>query len=207
MSWREGEVAGIPARIFRVSFTGELSYEVNVPASFGRALWTACITAGEKYAITPFGTEALHVLRAEKGYIAVGQDTDGTVTPIDLGMAGLVSKRKDFLGKRSLARADMVVPGRRHLVGLLTGDPEEVLPEGAHIVETVLARPPMTTLGHVTSSYYSPTIGRSIALAMRADGRERIGEPVRMPIEDGRVVSATVTHPIFFDPEGERFRG
>jgi len=207
MSWREGEVAGIPARIFRVSFTGELSYEVNVPASFGRALWTACITAGEKYAITPFGTEALHVLRAEKGYIAVGQDTDGTVTPIDLGMAGLVSKRKDFLGKRSLARADMVVPGRRHLVGLLTGDPEEVLPEGAHIVETVLARPPMTTLGHVTSSYYSPTIGRSIALAMLADGRERIGEPVRMPIEDGRVVSATVTHPIFFDPEGERFRG
>ena len=102
-------VAETPARVFRVSFTGELSYEINVPASYGVNVWNACITAGEKYGLVPFGTEALHVLRAEKGYIAVGQDTDGTVTPADLGMGRMVSKKKDFLGKRSLSRADMTV--------------------------------------------------------------------------------------------------
>jgi len=207
MTWREGTVAGLPARVFRVSFTGELSYEINVPASYGMDLWNACVTAGEKFGLVPFGTEALHVLRAEKGYIAVGQDTDGTVTPDDLGMGGLVSKKKDFLGKRSLSRADMTVPERRQFVGLLTTDAQEVLPEGAHIVERVLPKPPMKTLGHVTSSYYSPTLGRSIALAMLENGRAKLGEPVRLPLEDGRTVTATVTSPIFFDPEGERLRG
>ena len=204
MSWREGRVADLPARIFRVSFTGELSYEINVPASYGMDLWNTCVTAGEKFGLVPFGTEALHVLRAEKGYIAIGQDTDGTVTPVDLGMGGLVSKKKDFLGKRSLTRTDMTAPGRREFVGLLTTDPQEVLPEGAHIVEQVLPKPPMKTLGHVTSSYYSPTLERSIALAMLENGRARMGEPVRLPLEDGRTVTATVTGPTFFDPDGER---
>ena len=207
MTWREGKVADIPARVFRVSFTGELSYEINVPASFGLALWNACITAGEKFGLTPFGTEALHVLRAEKGYIAAGQDTDGTVTPVDLGIAGLVSKKKDFLGKRSLSRSDMTVPERRQFVGFLTADPTEVLPEGAHIVETVRAKPPMKTLGHITSSYYSPTLGRSIALGMLENGRARLGEPVRLPLEDGRVVTATVANPVFYDPDGEKLHG
>jgi sarcosine oxidase subunit alpha len=204
MTWRKGTVASLPARVFRVSFTGELSYEINVPASCGMDLWNACVTAGEKFGLVPFGTEALHVLRAEKGYIAVGQDTDGTVTPDDLGMGGLVSKKKDFLGKRSLSRADMTVPERRQLVGLLTTDAQEVLPEGAHIVERVLPKPPMKTLGHVTSSYYSPTLGRSIALAMLENGRAKLDELVRLPLEDGRTVTATVTNPVFFDPEGER---
>ena len=207
MTWREARVADIPARIFRVSFTGELSYEINVPASYGMDLWNACMVAGEKFGLTPFGTEALHVLRAEKGYIAVGQDTDGTVTPVDLGMERMVSKKKDFLGKRSLARTDMVAEGRRQFVGLLTTDPKEVLPEGAHIVEQVLPKPPMKTLGHVTSSYYSPTLERAIALAMLDNGRARVGEPVRLPLEDGRVVTATVTNPVFFDPEGSRLHG
>ncbi|MEK9752288.1 MAG: sarcosine oxidase subunit alpha family protein, partial [Rhodospirillaceae bacterium] len=106
MAMRRGKVVGIPARVFRVSFTGELSYEINVPASYGLSLWTALMNAGEKYGITPFGTETMHVLRAEKGYIIVGQETDGTVTPADVGMAWALSKKKDFLGKRSLARAD-----------------------------------------------------------------------------------------------------
>ena len=207
MTWREARVADIPARIFRVSFTGELSYEINVPASYGMDLWNACMVAGERFGLTPFGTEALHVLRAEKGYIAVGQDTDGTVTPVDLGMERMVSKKKDFLGKRSLARTDMVAEGRRQFVGLLTTDPQEVLPEGAHIVEQVLPKPPMKTLGHVTSSYYSPTLERAIALAMLDNGRARVGEPVRLPLEDGRVVTATVTNPVFFDPEGSRLHG
>jgi sarcosine oxidase subunit alpha len=207
MSWRAGTVAGIPARVFRVSFTGELSYEINVPAGYGMALWTACMTAGEPYAISPMGTEALHVLRAEKGYIAVGQDTDGTVTPDDLGLARMVSRKKDFFGKRSLTRSDMTKPDRKQFVGLLTSDPAEVIPEGAHIVERVEPKPPMHAIGHVTSSYMSPILGRSIALAILRRGRARIGEPVRLPLEDGRVVSATVTEPNFFDPEGERLHG
>lgn len=204
MTWCEGRVADLPARVFRVSFTGELSYEINVPASLGMDLWNACITAGEKFGLVPFGTEALHVLRAEKGYIAVGQDTDGTVTPVDLGMAGLISKKKDFLGKRSLSRADITAPDRRQFVGLLTTDPKEVLPEGAHIVEEVLPKPPMKTVGHVTSSYFSPTLERSIALAMLENGHARIGEPVRLPLENGATVTAMVTSTTFYDPEGKR---
>ncbi|MEC7646909.1 MAG: sarcosine oxidase subunit alpha family protein [Pseudomonadota bacterium] len=204
MTLREGVVADTPARVFRVSFTGELSYEINVPASYGVNVWNACITAGEKYGLVPFGTEALHVLRAEKGYIAVGQDTDGTVTPADLGMGRMVSKKKDFLGKRSLSRADMTVPERRQFVGLLTTDPTEVLPEGAHIVEQVFPKPPMKTLGHVTSSYYSPTLERSIALGMLEAGHAKMGETVHLPLEDGRVVTVTVTSPVFFDPKGKR---
>jgi len=204
MTWREGNVAGLPTRVFRISFTGELSYEINVPASYGMDLWNTCVTAGEEFGVVPFGTEALHVLRAEKGYIAIGQDTDGTVTPNDLSMGGLVSKKKDFLGKRSLSRADMTLPERRQFVGLLTTNTQEILPEGAHIVERVLPKPPMKTLGHVTSSYYSPTIGRSIALAMLENGRAKLGETVCLPLENGRTVTATVTSPIFFDPEGKR---
>ena len=118
MSMREGGVRGVPARVFRISFTGELGFEIQVPASHGLPVWEACIEAGAKYQITPYGTEAMHVLRAEKGYIIAGQDTDGTVTPHDLGMDWIVSRKKpDFIGRRSLARADML--GRKQLVGLL----------------------------------------------------------------------------------------
>ena len=116
----------------------------------------------------------------------------------------MVSKKKDFLGKRSLSRADMIVTERRQFVGLLTTDPTEVLPEGAHIVEQVLPKPPMKTLGHVTSSYYSPTLERSIALGMLEAGHAKMGETVHLPLEDGRVVTATVTSPVFFDPKGKR---
>ena len=126
------------------------------------------------------------------------------VTPVDLGMAGLISKKKDFLGKRSLSRVDITAPDRRQFVGLLTTDPKEVLPEGAHIVEEVLPKPPMKTVGHVTSSYFSPTLERSIALAMLENGHARIGEPVRLPLENGATVTAMVTSTTFYDPEGER---
>jgi sarcosine oxidase subunit alpha len=204
MSVREGHVAGIPARVFRISFTGELSFEVNVPASYGLALWQALMAAGEKYGVTPYGTEAMHVLRAEKGYIIVGQETDGTITPYDLGMDWIVSKQKpDFLGKRSLQRADTARPDRKHLVGLLTENPSEVLPEGGQIVAELQPQPPMAMLGHVTSSYYSPNLGRSIALALVRNGRARIGDVVHVPLA-GRTISAKVTEPRFIDPEGAR---
>ena len=207
MSLKEGHVAGIPARVFRISFTGELSYEINVPTSYGLALWQALMTAGEKYDITPYGTEAMHVLRAERGYIIAGQDTDGTVTPGDLGMDWIVSKKKpDFLGKRSLARADTRRDDRKHLVGLLTQNPSEVIPEGAQVVGELKPRPPMKMLGHVTSSYYSPNVGRSIALALIEGGRARIGQELHAVLPD-RSIRLTVTEPRFFDLEGTRANG
>ncbi|MCH8112739.1 MAG: sarcosine oxidase subunit alpha, partial [Proteobacteria bacterium] len=203
MSVREGVVAGIAARIFRISYTGELSYEVNVPASAGLALWQALVTAGEKHGATPIGTEALHILRAEKGYIAVGQDTDGSVTPDDLGLGWAVSRKKDFLGRRSLSRPAIARKGRKQLVGLLTDDARLVLPEGAHIVAEVRAKPPMPMLGHVTSSYFSPNLGRSIAMALIENGRARMGEKVSLWVDEA-AVRAEVTSPVFFDPDGGR---
>jgi sarcosine oxidase subunit alpha len=206
MSVREGHVGGVPARVFRISFTGESSFEINVPASAALGLWTALMTAGEKYGITPFGTETMHVLRAEKGYIIAGQETDGTVTPFDLGLDRLVSKRKDFIGKRSLSRADAKRSDRKQLVGLLPVDPSDVLPEGAQLVAELRPNPPMTMVGHVTSSYYSANLGRSFALALLKNGRAREGETLHVPLID-RTVRVTVTKPVFFDAEGKRLHG
>jgi sarcosine oxidase subunit alpha len=207
MAVRDGTVAGVPARVFRVSFTGEAAYEINVPSSFGLAVWQATMTAGEKYGITPYGTEAMHVLRAEKGFIIVGQETDGSINPIDLGMDWIVSKKKDFVGKRSLTRSDMAKPDRKQLVGILTDDPAVVLPEGAHLVERVEPQPPMAMLGHVSSSYYSPNVGRSIALALVKGGLAKKGQKLTAPLLDGRKIGCTVVDPVFFDPEGDRLRG
>ena len=207
MSVKEGTVAGIPARVFRISFTGELSFEINVPRRHGLALWKALMAAGEKYDICPYGTEAMHVLRAEKGFIIVGQETDGTVTPSDLCMDWIVSKTKtDFVGKRALTRRDVASEDRKRLVGLLTEDPKEVLPEGAQIVEKLLPEPPMEMIGHVTSSYYSPNCGRSIAMALVKGGPKRLGETLSIPLA-GKTVRAVVTEPRFFDLEGERANG
>jgi len=207
MSMKEGTVAGIPAKIYRISFTGELSFEVNVPARYGLALWEALMEAGKEFDITPYGTETMHVLRAEKGFIIVGQETDGTVNPLDLGMDWIVSKKKpDFIGKRSLERESMAAEDRKQLVGLLTEDPAVVLPEGGHVVENLKPEPPMEMLGHVTSSYYSPNCGRSIAMALIKGGHKRHGETLHVPLED-RVVKVTVTEPRFFDLEGKRIDG
>jgi sarcosine oxidase subunit alpha len=204
MSFKEGTVGGIPARVFRISFTGELSYEINVPANMGLTLWAALMNAGEKYGITPYGTEAMHILRAEKGYIIVGQETDGTVTPLDLGMDWIVSKKKDFIGRRSLA--DCVRGDRKQLVGLLTANPADVLPEGAQLVSNLKPAPPMDMIGHVTSSYYSATLDRSIALAVVKDGRNRIGETIHAPMED-KTMDCEIVDPVFYDKEGNRISG
>jgi sarcosine oxidase subunit alpha len=207
LSFKDGVAAGVKCRIYRITFTGEATYELNIAPSYAMHVWRALMQAGEKYGITPYGTEAMHVLRAEKGFIIVGQETDGTTTPQDLGMDWIVSKQKaDFLGKRSLQRSDTRRPDRKHLVGLLTEDPNEVLPEGAQIVAEVKDKPPMEMIGHVTSSYYSPNCGRSIAMALVKNGRNRMGDTLYMPYE-GKVVKAKVTEPKFFDPEGARING
>ncbi|MFT5449290.1 MAG: sarcosine oxidase subunit alpha [Gammaproteobacteria bacterium] len=206
MSMREGTVAGLPARVMRVSFTGELSYEISVPADYGLSLWTTLMSAGARYGITAFGTETMHVLRAEKGFIIAGQETDGTVTPIDLGLQGMVSRRKDFIGRRSLARVDSQRTDRKQLVGLLTDDPHCVLPEGAQVVEQATSAPPTVMIGHVTSSYWSENLAHSVALAMIENGRQRHGEQIRLPLRSG-VVTARICAPVFFDVAGERING
>ena len=207
MTMQEATVAGMPARIFRISFTGELSYEINVPSYAGLHLWQAIMTAGAKHGITPYGTETMHVLRAEKGYIIVGQETDGTVTPFDLGMGWIVAKKKaDFIGKRSFNRADTAREDRKQLVGLLTEDPAEILPEGAQITVEPGGTPPVPMLGHVTSSYHSETLGRSIALALLKGGRQRMDGTVYAPLL-GRTVPCKIVSPVFYDPEGARLHG
>ncbi|MEV6940485.1 sarcosine oxidase subunit delta family protein [Streptomyces sp. NPDC051172] len=208
MAWRETTVAGIGARVCRISFSGELAYEINVSPWEALALWEALYEAGAPYGITPYGTETMHVLRAEKGYPIIGQDTDGTITPHDLGMSWAVSKKKpDFIGKRSFARADTVRPDRKHLVGLLPEDPGTFLPEGTQLVaDSELPAPPVPMLGHVTSSYRSAALGRTFALALIKGGRERIGERLYAPVGD-RLVPVTVASPVLYDPEGARRDG
>ncbi|MGW7260237.1 sarcosine oxidase subunit delta family protein [Streptomyces sp. NPDC054834] len=208
MAWRETAVAGIDARVCRISFSGELAYEINVSPWNALALWEALHEAGAAHGITPYGTETMHVLRAEKGYPIIGQDTDGTVTPHDLGMSWAVSKKKpDFIGKRSYARADTVRPDRKHLVGLLPEDPAAFLPEGTQLVaDSELPAPPVPMLGHVTSSYRSAALGRTFALALIKGGRDRIGERLYAPVGD-RLLPVTVAGPVLYDPEGARRDG
>ncbi len=204
MSFRPCSVGGISARIFRISFSGELSYELNVPANYGLSVWRKVFEVGQEFGITPYGTETMHVLRAEKGFIIVGQDTDGSVTPVDLGMQWMVSKKKDFLGKRSLSRSDCIRPDRKQFVGLLTIDPDMVLPEGAQLVEVPSTTYPVPMIGHVTSSYWSPTLGRSIALAVVQGGRARLGAKIYSTVMSGESIPAMISSPVFYDAEGER---
>ncbi|MBS0528942.1 MAG: sarcosine oxidase subunit alpha [Proteobacteria bacterium] len=207
MSVREGHICGIPMRLFRVSFTGELGFEVNVPMGYGRAVWEAIHASGKAHDITPYGTETMHVLRAEKGYIIVGQETDGTVTPDDAGLSWAVGKaKKDFVGKRSLARPAMTSSDRKQMVGLLTVDPTVVLEEGAQVVADPQEPIPMTMIGHVTSSHWSATLGRSIALGLVRNGRARIGTRLTVPMPSGNV-TVEVVRPVFYDPEGKRLDG
>jgi sarcosine oxidase, subunit alpha len=207
MSVREGRACGVPARLMRVSFTGELGYEINVPSHYGRGVWEAAWREVQKQGGCVYGTEAMHVMRAEKGYVIVGQETDGTVTLADLGLDWAIGKaKKDFVGKRSLARPDMLAANRKQLVGLLTDDPRVLLEEGAQVTES--ANPPAgsSALGHVTSSYMSEAVGRPIALALIAAGRSRIGAKLYVPMP-GRAVRVTVAGPVFHDKAGTRLNG
>ena len=205
MGVASGHICGVPMRLFRVSFTGELGFEINVPADFGAAVWEAVWAAGQKHGMTAYGTETMHVLRAEKGYIIVGQDTDGTVTPDDAGLAWAIGRNKpDFVGKRSLQRPAMQSRDRRQLVGLLSADPQRVIEEGAQVLGASRAEAPVRPLGHVTSSYHSAALGRSIAMALVAGGRARMGETLYVPLEDGETIPVQVASPVFYDPKGAR---
>ena len=211
MAWAEGKLGAFDARVFRISFSGELSFEVAVPASQGLAFWDALMAAGEPHGITPYGTEALHVMRAEKGFIMIGDETDGTVIPQDLGLHWAISKKKDdYLGKRAQERPHMTDPERWQLVGLETLD-GSVLPDGAYaIAEGENANGQRNTQGRVTSTYFSPTLGRGIAMGLVLHGPDRMGEVLefartaRDPDSNLRTVEARIVSPVFYDPDGEK---
>jgi sarcosine oxidase subunit alpha len=203
MSFKNSKIGNVKCRVMRISFTGEHSYEINIQANFGRSVWEKCMEAGKEFNITPYGTETMHLLRAEKGFIIVGQDTDATMTPIDLQMDWIVSKKKyDFIGKRSLYRSDTIREDRKQLVGLLTEDPKIVLEEGAQIVEDTNKKP-IEMLGHVTSSYYSPNLSKSIALGVVRGGKNMMGKKLFIPMEN-KIITVTVADPVFLDKENKR---
>ncbi|MGO9421553.1 sarcosine oxidase subunit alpha family protein [Roseiarcus sp.] len=204
MSVREAKICGVSARLMRMSFSGELGYEINVGSAYGLDVWKAVFAEAEKHGGCAYGTEAMHVLRAEKGYVIVGQETDGTTTLDDLGLGWAVGKAKaDFVGKRSLILPELMREGRKQLVGLLTEDPEAVLEEGAQVTESAAPPKGSPALGHVTSSYRSATLKRSIALALVAGGRARMGARLYASTPGG-AVAVTVAAPCFYDREGTR---
>ncbi|KXF82586.1 sarcosine oxidase subunit gamma family protein, partial [Enterovibrio coralii] len=206
MSWKPMKVAGVDARVFRISFTGELSFEINVNANFGMYVWQQVMNAGEEYEITPYGTETMHILRAEKGFIIVGQDTDGSVTPQDLNMGWITGKQKtfSFIGRRSWEREDTSRTDRKQLVGLKTTEPSKVIPEGAQAVDNPDQPIPMTMVGHVTSSYYSAVLGCSVALGLIKNGLNRMGDYVYFPLADGTTLKAQICSSVFYDMKNEK---
>ncbi len=204
MSVRSADLAGFPVQLFRVSFSGELAFEVNIDSRYAEQMWRLLMQAGEEFDITPYGTETMHVLRAEKGFVIVGQDTDGSVTPVDLGMNWMLSKDKDYLGKRSLARPDCLREDRKQLVGLLSEDGKTVLPEGTQLVDDTGAPIPVPMCGHVTSSYFSACLGHPIALALVAGGRARRDETTFAAMQDGTRVPVRIVSSVFYDAKGER---
>ena len=201
LSWREARVAGHRVRLYRISFTGELSFEVHCDSRFAQPVWEALFAAGRRFDITPYGTEAMHVLRAEKAYVIIGQETDGTVGPDDLGLSWAVSRSKpDFIGKRSLVRPEMQRPDRKQLVGLTM---DAFIDEGAQITAGAADT---AMLGHITSSYYGSLDEKPFALALVAGGRQRIGATVYAHFA-GRSLRCRVVDPLFYDPEGARLHG
>ena len=203
MSYKNGLINNIKCRVMRISFTGEHSYEINIQSSYGKSVWEKCFEVGKEFNITPYGTETMHLLRAEKGFIIAGQDTDGTMTPVDLQMNWIISKKKyDFIGKRSLYRSDTIREDRKQLVGLLTDNPNEVLEEGAQIVSD-LSKKPVDMLGHVTSSYFSPNLNKSIALAVVRGGKKLKGQKLIVPMEN-KNINVTVSDFVFLDKENKR---
>ncbi|GAA6177043.1 sarcosine oxidase subunit alpha family protein [Sulfitobacter pacificus] len=205
MEWVDGTLGGFKVRIYRISFSGELSYEIAIDASHGRAFWDALMAVGADLGAMPYGTECLHILRAEKGFIMIGDETDGTVIPQDLGLGWAISKKKeDYLGKRAQERSHMTDPNRWKLVGLETVD-GSTLPDGAYAVaEGTNTNGQRNTEGRVTSTYHSPTLGKGIAMGLVLNGPDRMGEVLIFPGTDGKDYKARIVNPVFYDVDGEK---
>lgn len=205
MTFADGTLGGLPVRVHRISFSGELSYEIATPASYGLALWEALIEAGAEFGVMPYGTEAMHIMRAEKGFIMIGDETDGTVIPQDLNLGWAISKKKaDYLGKRGQERTHLASPDRWKLAGFetLTGG---VIPDGSYIIaEGFNGNGQRNTQGRVTSTYYSPTLKKGIAMGLIKGGMDRLGDVVEFNTITGGTVKAKVVDPVFYDKDGEK---
>ena len=205
MTFQFHEHEEMQIRILRASFTGELGYEIYVPANNALRIWEQIHFYGKEFELIPYGTETMHLLRAEKGYIIVGQDTDGSITPIDLGLTWMIGKnKKDFLGKRSLSRSDTIRTDRKQLVGIIPSDKNNKLEEGQHIILNQTISTPMPMLGHITSSYHSPTLGHSFGLAVIKDGHSLIGTKAFASTSDQKTIVVEIVKPIFYDEKNER---
>ena len=203
MSFTQGQISGIPIRIFSVSFTGELSYEINVPSRYGIYLWELLIEKGKEFEIKPFGVESMSTMRLEKGHFIIGQDTDGTISPHDLGLNWLVKEDKEqFLGKRALQLVEMTRDDRHQFIGLISENNKDVLPEGGQILKEKSNKRPLAVDGLVTSSCISSTLEQSIALGVLKNGRKRIGEKLHV-YSLGSFYNATVCNPHFYDAESK----
>jgi len=204
MEVRQGTVAGVAARVARVSFTGELQYEVSVPARYAASLLDALFTAYADLAPRMVGLEAWLRLRLEKGYLHLGSDTNGRTTPLDVGMAAIVAKRSDdFIGKRSLRLPFATSKEREQLVGLTAL--QGTLEVGARILSPGNSRPPCPTEGYITSACVSTTVGKSIGLALIERGYSRLGEEVNA-FAGGRVVRCKICSPVFYDSDNRRLQ-
>ncbi|MGB7243538.1 MAG: sarcosine oxidase subunit alpha family protein [Sulfitobacter sp.] len=205
MEWADGTLGGFNVRVYRISFSGELSYEIAVDASHGQAFWDALMVVGSDLGVMPYGTECLHILRAEKGFIMIGDETDGTIIPQDLGLNWAISKKKDdYLGKRAQERSHMADPNRWKLVGLETTD-GSTLPDGAYAVGPgTNANGQRNTVGRVTSTYHSPTLNKGIAMGLVHNGPDRMGEVLEFPGTDGVTYNARIVDPVFYDKAGEK---
>ncbi|MEP7248141.1 MAG: glycine cleavage T C-terminal barrel domain-containing protein, partial [Gammaproteobacteria bacterium] len=204
MHVRVGTLCGVPCRILRVSFTGELSYEISVPADFGAALWERLYAAGQPFGITPFGVESLLLMRTEKGYLHVGGDTDGTTVPDDIGFGTAVSKKVgDFVGRRSLTLPESTRADRLQLVGLRCVGSSDAFIAGAHLLDTPLAQLPQNTSGYLTSATFSPALSAHVGLGLLRNGRARMGQTVHI-IDSGKQSLAEIVNPSHYDAAGAR---
>jgi sarcosine oxidase subunit alpha len=192
-------------RILRASFTGELGYEIYARPSIALKLWEDLFHFGKDKGLIAYGTETMHLLRAEKGYIIVGQDTDGSVTPQDMDLEWMIGKnKKDFIGKRSLTRSDTIRSDRKQLVGIKPIDQKNILEEGQHIILSSNVKPPVKMLGHITSSYVSPNLGYSFGMAVIKDGKKLIGSKAYVSSSAKEAFEVEIIKPIFIDEENKR---
>ena len=206
MGYKESDLFGVPARIFRISFSGELAYEINVESSYGTFMWEKIIEFGQEMNIEPYGTEALSTLRIEMGHVA-GSELDGRTIPYDVSLEGMLSKKKDFIGKRSLTREAFLNPKREKVVGVVPLDKKTTIPEGSHLVKDGNASSPNPKLGHVSASCWSVEYNNPFSLAIIQDGKNRIGEKLYAvsPLNN-KNIAVEIVSSHYVDPKGERVR-
>ena len=206
MGYKESDLFDVPARIFRISFSGELAYEINVESSYGTFMWEKIIEFGQEMNIEPYGTEALSTLRIEMGHVA-GSELDGRTIPYDVSLEGMLSKKKDFIGKRSLTREAFLNPKREKVVGVIPLDKKTTIPEGSHLVKDGNAFSPNPKLGHVSASCWSVEYNNPFSLAIIQDGKNRIGEKLYAvsPLNN-KNIAVEIVSSHYVDPKGERAR-